>query len=323
MSPLLIKISKDFATLWTTMMSKAAQSRLVIVICLVCAVGIAGWGFFICRDCNAQCFQNTFAISADTRTQFESTDDRFKLVFDHRLEKYRKTSDQVSGTLVNMVILVALGILLLFYRPGEIDVPFMKLKVPEGITFLFVIFGCLYLWQNFGLLMNDAITTRISLGELEKMQTTNGIKLQSLYTASSDLGDNAILDNWCGYFFDIFSQKQTVSLRTFQMLSLFQMLGLFGIFGVLFGLVYAVCFASIIELSDIVSAGRSLLLLLLLFALALMVSANVIWVNKHPYAYYFSAWYWLVAAVALWLWHWKGESITSQLRRKKDSESQK
>jgi hypothetical protein len=300
-------------------MNKAAQYRLVIVICLGCAVGIAGWGFLFCReDCKPERFKNTYAISADTRKQFESKDDSFKLVFDHRLEKYRKTSDQVSGTLVNMVILVGLGILLLFYQPGEIDVPFMKLKVPEGITFLFVIFGCLYLWQNFGLLMNDAITARESLGELEKMNTTNGIKLQSLYTASRDLGDNAILDNWCGFFFNIFDQERTVPfLRTFEGL------GLFGIFGVLFGLVYAVCFAAIVELSDIASAGHSLLLLLLLFALALMVFANVVWVSKHFYAYYFSAWYWLVAAVALGLWHWKGESIRKQLRRQKDSESQK
>ena len=45
--------------------------------------------------------------------------------------------------------------------------------------------------------------------------------------ASSDLGDNAILDNWCGFFLNIFDQEGTVPfLRTFEGL------GLFGIFGV-------------------------------------------------------------------------------------------
>src|SRR2546430_12807729 len=114
--------------------AKAAQYRLVIVICLGCAVGIEGWGYLFCRDCNVAQFKNTYAMS-HSLDHPSSTYNPFKFVFEHRLEKYRKTSDQLSGTLVNMVILVALGILLLFYRPGEIDIPFMKLKVPEGITF--------------------------------------------------------------------------------------------------------------------------------------------------------------------------------------------
>src|SRR5438552_2270319 len=83
-------------------------------------------------DCIVAQFKNTYAMS-HSLDHPSSTYNPFKFVFEHRLEKYRKTSDQLSGTLVNMVILVALGILLLFYRPGEIDIPFMKLKVPEGI----------------------------------------------------------------------------------------------------------------------------------------------------------------------------------------------
>lgn len=235
-------------------------------------------------------------------------------LYSQRLSNYEKNISSLNSTLEGVIVLGVLGLLVLFYRPDGIPVPFISLTIPQNLIYLFVIFGSVYLWSHLGLLTNAAIDSRLVLHVMtERIENFSDAHINYLFSNSHVLVDSGFIDNWTSFFYDIFHRNTNKGDSSTYILGIF---GLYGVYGTFFGLFYAVSFGTAIDFIKRKSQGRGLAYVIFGFALLVFVIANIAWGTKFAHTLTFAGWYWFVAGVCLILWAWKGESIANELSKK-------
>ncbi len=232
-------------------------------------------------------------------------------LYGQRISNYEKNLSSLNSTLQSIIILGVLGLLTLFYRPEGIPVPFISLQIPQNMIYIFVIVGGVYLWSHLGLLMNAAIDSRLTLHVMtEYLENFSDYHTNYLYSNTHVLVDSGFLDNWCSFFYDIFHRNPVKSDTATYWLGI---VGLYGVYGILFGVFYAVVFAVAIDFLKRKKTGKGLKYVLLVFTVLLLILDNVAWAYKFSHTMTFGGWYWCVAGLGLIIWKWKGQVLADQL----------
>lgn len=282
---------------------------------LVCVLASFVAFFFFERENKKNMeFQAQYEIKT-INVQNDASSESIEWLFAERLKDYKSTISALGGSLINIVGIIVLGLLVLFYRPDGIQVSFLSIQIPQSLLYLIIVAGSVYMWQNLGLQLNSAIDARMSLVNLSENiipASLNG-NLPPTQKIDHILVDNAIVDNWVGHFFDLFY----VETERLSSVKAYSAIGLFFIYGNLFALLYTVCFATVVEFGIRVSDSKLLSDILLIFTLVIMLVANYVWITKHEYASEFTAYYWLMAGVLLFLWKTKGIELADKISPQK------
>ena len=239
--------------------------------------------------------------------------------FSSRLEDYKENIESLKSAVLNLIIMSVLGILLLFYSPEGIEVSFIKLTIPESLLFLFVIFGTMYSWAQFGLEFNSAIDSRWVLK----------IQLEHLYPISVDtemtqdhpihlLVDNGLLDNWFSVWHNEFDAS--ISKQAGFSYNIFEWIGLLFIYGVLFGLVFAVGLVAPIEFGKRIKEFSTLSKLFLLLILGMLISSTYNWAfDLHKFSCYYVVWVWCVCVFFILFWIIKSDDMIKKIKEMKSA----
>ncbi len=158
---------------------------------------------FCCHleGCNTSdsCEGNTFDASAGNR---KAIIDSF---FASRLSDYLQDQEKLSDFLSTLSILMMFGLLLLYYNPAEVNLPFLSTPLPHNLVCLVIVGGLIYYWVNFALLMMAAIDSRMVLEfAIDSMEASFKTPINHYYSQSRILLDQGFIDPWCTYYYDIF-----------------------------------------------------------------------------------------------------------------------
>jgi hypothetical protein len=293
--------------------------NIVIAICFITVAGFLIFARIQEKDENLVFFEKYKYVDAGLLKTEKKTEDIAKWTFQIRLDNYYKNLDSLKGAILNIIILVVLGLLLIFYRPDGINVPFIALKIPAGILYIVIIFGALYAWSNFGLELNSAIDSRLALHN-NLIALTGAEKYEHLpydLKPTHILVDNAMVDGWVGYYFNIFKADGLTEVPEW-ILKTWEILGLFGLYGTLSGVLIAISFITPIEFGERKREANGFAKILLGFTLMLILIPNVIWgVFLHKYATNYLAYVWVIVGASVVFWKVKGIAIAERLSNKK------
>jgi len=113
--------------------------NLIIAICVLAAILFFTYSFS--QDANeTERFLEKYSYleeGLNLKNKIEYT----KWTFELRLDDYHNNLDRLKVASFNMLIIIVLGILLIFFRPNDLEVPFISLKIPEGLLYIVIIFG--------------------------------------------------------------------------------------------------------------------------------------------------------------------------------------
>ena len=237
-------------------------------------------------------------------------EEHYKWIIENRFENYQQNIENLHAVLADIVLVVVLGMLLILFKPNGIKLSFISLNVPEGLLYLVVVFGGIYVWQRFGLELNAAIDSRLSLkfSIQDFFEHDFFRQLGDQHEPRHLLIDNAIIDNWMGVYFS----ENNIDEAQFAWMKL----GLFGLYGTLSGLLYAVIFVSTIELGYRKKTLSKFSALLIIFSIGFFALANYAWLKEHPYSNKFLGYYWLASAACIFLWKWIGIKYSDVLSAK-------
>ncbi len=295
------------------------KNNHVIILCFLACLG-----FFVTflfdiakKENSADKFKKTFIPT--TQLDTDSPDSRYqfvKWVFEKRLDNYYNNIITMNRSLLNIVIFTMIGILLIFYRPNGINIPFISFKIPEGLIYFIVVFGGLYSWSNFGLEFNSAIGSRVYLHETLTILTPDKLFTNKNYNQLPQhiLTDNALLDGWCGLFYAYFDEPN-LEFSEKLVKNTFTILALLGLYGSLFGLLFGLCLIVPLEFGVQNQDSWVFSGLLILFTLILLLVTNIFWVFLHPYSALGFSYVWLITCAFIFFWEKKGRAISKKLSK--------
>ena len=236
----------------------------------------------------------------------ETPESFVKELYAKRYADYLKNNNKMSGLIQLLAALVALGILLLIYQPSSLEVPGIKISVPDTLLYIFISIGLVYVWLQFGLTLNSGIDSRLTLQSLNSLlESFNEFSITYEYSDNNTLVDKGVLDTWFSFYHDAFAGGSNDIAH--QVLGC---LGMFLIYGTFWGLAHAICFILISTLHEKKKGGAATIVLytiaFLLFALA---DISFIW--EFRYALLLMAWNWGVVVITMFMWNLKGDKLVA------------
>ena len=119
--------------------------------------------------------------------------------FEKKLPDYKKMADSLRNNIKLLLVfsLFSVAILLSKYGP-DIKIPNMDILIPKRFALAILFFGLLWIWIEFGFLLNQTIYARLSLVEIYKViaDISNSRELHQTVSIQSTLGDSGITDAW-------------------------------------------------------------------------------------------------------------------------------
>ncbi|MGV3612063.1 MAG: hypothetical protein ACO1N0_13985 [Fluviicola sp.] len=220
-----------------------------------------------------------------------------KWLYDSRISAYKADSADLVRTLDFMTITMLLGIFILFYRPHEIEIPIVRIKLPDKLFYLVIPIVVLYLFFQLGLVMNATIDTRIILEIMtDHIETIDSKRVSYYYSNARTLVDQGLVDSWCTWYYDIFEGGRNGHLHQNNAKVM-----LFGFFGSLWGLSQAICLNLI---SSYYRTYKRLYLCgpLMLFSAFLFFGWAHNTLAWYPYCADLLCWIWGIATAGVGLW---------------------
>lgn len=220
-----------------------------------------------------------------------------KWLYDSRVSAYKADSDDLVRTLDFMTLTMLLGIFILFYRPNEIEIPIVRIKLPDKLFYLVIPIVILYLFFQLALVMNATIDARIMLEIVtDHIETVGNQRVSYYYSNARTLVDQGLIDSWCTWYYDIFHGGRNGHLH--QGNASFM---LFGFFGSLWGLCQAICLNLI---SSYYKSYKRLylsgpLVLLSIFLFFGWAQNTIAW---YPHCADLLCWIWGIATIGVGLW---------------------
>ena len=164
--------------------------------------------------------------------------------FEKKLPDYKKMADSLRNNIKLLLVfsLFSVAILLSKYGP-DIKIPNMDILIPKRFALAILFFGLLWIWIEFGFLLNQTIYARLSLVEIYKViaDISNSRELHQTVSIQSTLGDSGITDAWfIAYEGDLLFDKTGFSeiARIFIKIILCLVGGVYGIsHGIMIGLI--------------------------------------------------------------------------------------
>jgi len=230
-----------------------------------------------------------------TNTSPDSGNTLLKELYKSRVSDYRDNNGRISTLTQLLAALVALGLYLLFYKPNQVQVPIISLKLPNELIHIFVVIGIIYVWIQLGLAINSGIDSRLALHQMTLILESLGrYRVAYAYSDAHTFVDNGILDTWFNFYHEIFKDGLALSEQNY--LARF---GLFAIIGVFWAVIHSTCIT--VSASFWVRKKGFLTTTLFILAMAALGLADIAFVAEFKYASFLFAWIWtLVVAAILW-----------------------
>lgn len=257
-------------------------------------------------------YENVFVFNHDIETERSLDENEIKRIerlIDVRKADYISNNENLNLLTQLLVAFLILGALILFYDPDEFQMPFIEVTIPATLFHLFIAFGMVYLWVQFGLALNTGVDGRLSLNQLIlEYENSGGSRINSSFSEIHTLIDKGIIDAWCHWYYHVFDSR---SHGTFH--DVISWIGLYVVYGGFWGAIHAVALmlsTTIYEKKRNKRGGKLLLLLFILTTL-LLVAAGVTFIVEFPHASRLIAATWLIATFILIYWIKWGRQISA------------
>lgn len=233
-------------------------------------------------------------------------------IYSSREEAYHSTSEKLSNVLFSLVVLTVVGIFILFFKPELLEIPVIKLALPDKLFFIIIPIVIVYFWIRLGLLMNASIDSRLVLESMTDTIETIGPHRVSYYHSNSrTLVDQGFVDTWCTYYYDVFDGGANKD-RHFENARIV----LFGFFGTFWGLTLATCFCLVTTFYEI-HRNALLSILLISFSGFMLAGWTINMIAWYPHFAGLAVWTWGVALIAVLLWNIFGRKYAEQMARER------
>ncbi len=218
-------------------------------------------------------------------------------LYESRKSAYQADSDDLVKTLDFMTIIMLLGVFILFYKPHEIEIPIIHIKLPDKLFYLVIPIVILYLFFQLALVMNATIDSRMVLETMaDHMETIGNKRVSYYYSDARTLVDQGLVDSWCTWYYDVFEGGRNGKLH--QNNAKFM---LFGFFGTLWGLSQAICLNLISSYYQsykrVYFSGP-----LVLFSIFLFFGWSWNTLAWYPHCADLLVWIWGISALGVGLW---------------------
>ncbi len=163
---------------------------------------------------------------------------KLEKAFDYQLKHYQELLKTFETNLFTQAAFIIFGILTLFRKDPEFEVPIIKLKLQRSWLYFLVPITLLFLWLRFGFLLDSLIKTRLYGWELF-WQLADSPTKEYLRSGAALFEDSGFMDGWFAWF------------RTEHMIDKNAKALVEIIFPTVFGLLLGANHAMILALSDI------------------------------------------------------------------------
>ncbi len=230
-------------------------------------------------------------------------------VIEERKSDYISNNANITLLTQLLTAFLVLGVLILFYDPTEFQMPFVEVTIPATLFHLFIGFGMVYLWIQFGLALNTGVDGRLALHFLiQEVEQVDGNHLSIAYSEVHTLIDKGIIDAWCHWYYRIFDLRTHGRFHDF-----ISWIGLYLVYGGFWGAIHAVA----IMLSTTIyekkrsKRGGKLILLLFIATLILLVAATVTFIVEFEHASRLIAVSWFINILILFYWIKWGRDVAA------------
>ncbi|GAB5416643.1 MAG: hypothetical protein Crog4KO_21310 [Crocinitomicaceae bacterium] len=294
-----------------------------LAVCIVAAICAISHSYYYFKDkgelSEKEYIQEQFITNNYSRVYTDFDTSKYELnneqleqlerLIDVRKENYTSNNENLNLLTQLLVAFLVLGALILFYDPDEFQMPFIEVTIPATLFHIFIAFGMVYLWIQFGLSLNTGVDGRLSLHYLiQEYETSAGSNLSPAFSEVHTLIDKGIIDAWCHWYYHVFDMR---THGTFH--DIISWMGLYIVYGGFWGAIHAIA----IMLSTTIyekkrnKRGGKLLLTLFILTMVLLVAAGVTFIVEFPHASRLISVTWIFAAVILVYWVTRGRSIAS------------
>jgi hypothetical protein len=259
------------------------------------------------------------ACTEKLKSEFRSVDDehgthhvdheQLPEIFNNRKADYQKAGDHLISNHQFMAVFLVLSLMVLIYRPKDIRVPLVGIDVPESLVYIFILFGTIYLWSSFTLLLISTIDSRLALEHLADVMEWKMGGINYYYSSSRTLLDQGFIDAWTTNYFDIFRNSPSHDFEAHSGSARFM---LFGVYAPLYGTALAATLA--VSLRAIREKRTILTLLAFVFNAFSLGAVSVKILSRINYAHDFFAWIWFYCGAALILWLFFGQKMVDRVK---------
>lgn len=231
--------------------------------------------------------------------------------FNGRKANYEKSAGNLRIISEILLVLSVIALLILFFRPKELSMPIIHVKIPDVLLYLFVPAGICYFWYQFSLTFNAAHDSRLVLELMTDHQETFGNqRLHYYYSNARNLVDQGIIDTWCTYYYDIFEGGVNGASH--------QGYGrgvLFSIYGVFWGLMHAVTFILLFYFYELKKKVK-LIWLLWWTVTSTLIIATYGFIEWYPHSALLFSSVWAIALTSIFFWSYFGLRKADELEAK-------
>lgn len=228
-------------------------------------------------------------------------------LIDERKQDYITNNENLTLLTQLLTAFLVLGALILFYNPNEFQMPFIEVRIPATLFHLFIAFGMVYLWIQFGLALNTGVDGRLALNFLIKdAEHFDSHTVSASFSEVHTLIDKGIIDAWCQWYYRIFDTKTHGSFH-----DIVSWIGLYIVYGGFWGAIHAtaIMLSTTIYEKKRNQPGGKLLLILFIITLLLLAVASVTFVVEFKHASRLIGVTWLIATCILIYWIKWGRAI--------------
>ena len=200
--------------------------------------------------------------------------DVMSFLYQERKKEYEASIKLLDLNFKLHAVLILTSLLVLFNRKKEITLPIVNVKVSISWMFVFAPLVLLYIWLQFGFLLDASIDARLSL--IKIISEIEYSSVQSFYTVTNALGDRGFLDIWFEIYYDSANDAGYLGAILLKILII--------AYGAYYGLAHA-CMISVAYVGLARSPSRSSVFkFMILGSLVLMIASHVLfyWTGVNP-----------------------------------------
>ncbi|MCR9172352.1 MAG: hypothetical protein NXI10_07680 [bacterium] len=265
---------------------------------------------FIEKDYVKKNYKSVFEYQSnevDNHVYSEAQVEQLERLIEVRKADYISNNENLNLLTQLLVAFLILGALILFYDPEEFQMPFIEVTIPATLFHLFIAFGMVYLWVQFGLSLNTGVDGRLSLNQLiTEYELAKGVNINPSFSEIHTLIDKGIIDAWCHWYYHVFDMRSHGPFH-----DVISWIGLYVVYGGFWGAIHAVA----IMLSTTIyekkkdNTGGKLLLILFILTMLLLVAAGITFIVEFPHASRLISVSWIIATFILIYWIFWGREV--------------
>lgn len=232
---------------------------------------------------------------------------RMKWLYDQRKEYYNTTLNSLQIIQKGLIVIILVSILVLVFGAKQINV--FSIAIPEGLIYFFILIGGVYLWINFGLTLNSALNSRMSLHHLARIIETNNFgRINYQHSLEHTLADASFIDNWCSHYYNIFERSGYTNKTT----KFFGYLGMYGLYSYVFGLFHACAITATYEFGLRKNINAKIQYIMLVFVVIMLLLGSLSFGNKFQHAFVWIGSIWFVNGIGLVYWYYRGKRLVEK-----------